>query len=98
LDCAARMQHADVETYLADDILVKVDKASMFNSLETRAPFLDQRLTEYVAALPSTVRMRNGVPKSLLKKVAADLLPAEIVTRPKRGFALPTQSWFRGDL
>ncbi len=98
LDCAASMQHVDVETYLADDILVKVDKASMFNSLEARTPFLDHHLAEYVASLHSAIRLRGGVPKSLLKQVAADLLPAEIVTRPKRGFELPTRAWLQGDL
>jgi len=70
----------------------------MFNSLETRAPLLDQYLVEYVASLPSTIRTRNGVLKYLLKKVAADLLPAEILTRRKQGFGVPIKHWFRGDL
>lgn len=98
LDITSRMQHVDVRFYLADDILVKVDKASMFNSLETRAPLLDQYLAEYVSSLPSSIRMRNGVLKSLLKKVAADLLPADILARPKKGFGVPIKHWFRGDL
>ena len=98
LDVTAQLQYVDVRTYLADDILVKVDKASMFNSLETRAPMLDQYLVEYVASLPSTIRTRNGVLKYLLKKVAADLLPAEILTRRKQGFGVPIKHWFRGDL
>ena len=98
LDITSQMQHVDVRYYLADDILVKVDKASMFNSLETRAPLLDQYLAEYVSSLPSSVRMRNGVLKSLLKKVAADLLPADILARPKKGFGVPIKHWFRGDL
>jgi asparagine synthase (glutamine-hydrolysing) len=94
----AQMQYADVETFLTDDILVKVDKASMFNSIETRAPLLDQYLVEYVASLPSTIRTHDGALKYLLKKVAADMLPAEIVTRPKQGFGVPIQHWLRADL
>jgi asparagine synthase (glutamine-hydrolysing) len=98
LDIMAQTQYVDVRTYLADDILVKVDKASMINSLETRAPMLDQYLVEYVSSLPSTIRTRNNVLKYLLKKVAANLLPAEILTRPKQGFGVPIKHWFRGDL
>ena len=98
LDMMAHMQYVDVRTYLSDDILVKVDKASMFNSLETRAPMLDQYLVEYVASLPSAMRLRNGRLKYLLKKAAADLLPAEILTRGKQGFGVPIKHWFRGDL
>ena len=98
LDIAARMQYVDVRAYLADDILVKVDKASMLNSLETRAPMLDQYLVEYVASLPSAIRTRNGVLKYLLKKVAADMLPARILTRGKQGFGVPIKHWFRGNL
>ncbi len=98
LEVTAQLQYVDVRAYLANDILVKVDKASMFNSLETRAPMLDQYLVEYVASLPSTMRMRNGVLKYLLKRVAADLLPAEILTRGKQGFGVPIKHWFRGDL
>jgi asparagine synthase (glutamine-hydrolysing) len=94
----AQMQYVDSRIYLPDDILVKVDKASMFNSIETRTPMLDQQLVEYVSSLPSTIRTRNGVLKDLLKKVAADMLPAEILTRPKQGFGPPIEQWFRSDL
>jgi len=98
LDITSQMQHVDVRFYLADDILVKVDKASMFNSLETRAPLLDQYLAEYVSSLPSSIRIHNGILKSLMKKVASDLLPADILARPKKGFGVPIKHWFRGDL
>jgi len=98
LDVRAQLQYVDVRAYLANDILVKVDKASMFNSLETRAPMLDQYMVEYVASLPSTIRTRNGVLKYLLKRVAADLLPAEILTRRKQGFGVAIKHCFRGDL
>ncbi len=97
-DVVAQMQYADVRTYLTDDILVKVDKMSMFNSLETRAPLLDHALAEYVTALSPTTRLRDGVLKSLLKKVAANILPAEIINRPKQGFGVPIKHWLRGDL
>ena len=98
LDLLAQMQYVDVQTYLPDDILVKVDKASMLNSLETRAPMLDQHLVEYVSSLPSSVRVRNGTLKYLLKQVAADLLPVETLTRRKQGFSMPIKHWFRSDL
>jgi len=98
LDMTAAMQYVDSRVYLPDDILVKVDKASMLNSLETRAPLLDQHLVEYVSSLSSKVRTPDGTLKYLLKKVAADMLPAEILTRRKQGFAAPIKHWFRGDL
>jgi asparagine synthase (glutamine-hydrolysing) len=98
LDILAQLQHADVQFYLPDDILVKVDKASMLNSLETRAPMLDQYLAEYVASLHPSLRIHNGKLKHLLKQVAKDLLPAEILARPKQGFGVPIKHWFRNDL
>ncbi|GAC1367306.1 MAG: asparagine synthase (glutamine-hydrolyzing) [Ktedonobacteraceae bacterium] len=103
LDKTARMQYVDANTYLIDDIMVKVDKASMFNSLETRAPLLDHRLAEYVASLNPALRVNNGHihdgrGKYLLQKVAAELLPASILERPKRGFAVPISRWFRKDM
>ena len=98
LDATASMQYVDARVYLTDDILVKVDKASMLNSLETRAPLLDQHLVEYVASLPSTMRLRNGMLKYLLKKIALDMVPPETVARPKHGFSVPIKQWFRGDL
>ncbi len=98
LDIPTRMQCVDVRSFLADDILVKVDKASMFNSLEIRTPLLDQYLAEYVSSLSSKTRMRNGMLKYLLKKVATNMLPAEILARPKQGFSAPIKHWFRDDL
>jgi asparagine synthase (glutamine-hydrolysing) len=94
----ARIQCVDVRTYLVDDILVKVDKMSMLNSLETRAPFLDHHLAEYVSSLSPSVRLHHGVLKGLLKQIAADMLPPEILTRRKQGFSVPIKHWFRGDL
>lgn len=98
LDITTQMQRVDSRVYLADDILVKVDKASMINSLETRAPLLDHHLAEYVSSLPSALRLRKGVLKYLLRKVAGSLLPADILERPKMGFSVPLEHWFRGDL
>src|SRR5438045_3148946 len=98
LDTVRQLQYVDVRAYLSDDILVKVDKASMFNSLETRAPLLDQHLVEYVSSLPATIRTRNNALKYLLKKAAAGIVPTEILTRPKQGFGVPIKHWFRGEL
>jgi len=98
LDTTASMQYVDAHVYLTDDILVKVDKASMLNSLETRAPLLDQYLVEYVASLPTSMRLHNGTLKYLLKKIALDMVPPETVNRPKHGFRVPIKQWFRGDL
>src|SRR5579859_106395 len=98
LDFSTRMQQVDVEVYLPDDILMKVDKASMCASLEARAPLLDYPLAEYVASLPSSVRNPGYEKKYLLKKAMRDLLPDDILARRKMGFALPVDRWLRGPL
>src|SRR5581483_3471815 len=98
LDVVTQMQYIDICNYLVDDILVKVDRASMFNSLETRAPLLDHLLAEYVCSLQPSLRMRHGTLKYLLKKVAADIVPPDILARKKQGFAVPIERWFRGSL
>ncbi len=86
------------ETYLPDDILVKVDRASMMNSLEVRAPFLDHRLAQCAYGLPDRYKLRGLTGKWLLKHVMKGKLPDDIITRAKKGFALPIASWLRGDL
>jgi len=83
-----------IRLYLQDDILVKVDRASMLNSLEVRAPFLDIDLVDFVRKLPTDMKLRGATTKYLLRKVAEPLLPAEILTRSKQGFAVPTGQWF----
>jgi asparagine synthase (glutamine-hydrolysing) len=98
LDAVTRMQYVDTRVYLPDDILVKVDRASMVNSLETRAPMLDQDLVEYVSSLPARLRVGHGVLKSLLKQVAASIVPAEILARRKTGFSMPIDRWLREKL
>ena len=89
---------ADYKTYLADDILVKVDRASMSVGLEGREPFLDHRIIEWAAQLSSSLKYNGGNKKYLLKKLAHQYLPYEMMNRPKMGFSLPLNQWFRGDL
>jgi len=94
----ARMSYLDLKTWLADDLLVKADRMSMSHSLELRVPFLDHKLVEFGMRLPAHLKLRGKTPKYLLKKLVEPLLPREIVHREKRGFPVPTQSWFREDL
>ncbi|MGE3917811.1 MAG: asparagine synthetase B, partial [Hyphomicrobiaceae bacterium] len=89
---------ADVHTYLPDDLLVKVDIASMASSLECRAPFLDHELMEWAASLPEAQRFPGGEPKGLLKRALEPLLPRELLYRPKMGFAAPIDGWIDGAL
>ena len=88
----------DVRTYLPNDLLVKVDITSMANSVEIRCPFLDHPLIEFAASLPPSVKIRGLKKKYLLKRAVADLLPEQILDRPKQGFAVPIDQWFRHDL
>jgi asparagine synthase (glutamine-hydrolysing) len=88
----------DQMTYLPNDLLVKVDIASMANSLEARSPFLDHHLIEFAASLPENIKMRGLETKSLLKKVAARLVPREVIYRRKMGFGVPIGKWFRAEM
>ncbi len=88
----------DQMTYLPNDLLVKVDIASMANSLEARSPFLDHKVIEFAASLPESMKMSGFETKSLLKKVAARLVPRDVVYRRKMGFGVPIGKWFRGDM
>lgn len=88
----------DQMTYLPNDLLVKVDIASMANSLEARSPFLDHKVIEFAAGLPVDIKMWRYKTKSLLKKVAARLVPSEVIYRRKMGFGVPIGSWFRGEM
>ncbi|MFQ5850251.1 MAG: asparagine synthase (glutamine-hydrolyzing) [Candidatus Binatia bacterium] len=94
-DPISRILMADLLNYLPDDLLVKVDIASMANSLEVRCPFLDSELVEFAVAIPWSYKVRNGDTKSLLKKTFSKLLPPEILRREKQGFAIPIDRWFR---
>src|SRR5437016_13188529 len=88
----------DIKTYLVDDILVKVDRASMANSLEVRCPLLDHRLMELIAQIPSGLKLHHGQGKYIFKKALAPVLPQSILQRRKLGFAVPLAAWFRTDL
>jgi len=88
----------DQMTYLPNDLLVKVDIASMANSLEARSPFLDHKVIEFAASLPENLKMKRFETKSLLKKVAARLVPSEVIYRRKMGFGVPIGNWFRGEM
>ena len=98
---ASPMEHVldgDLRTYLSDDILVKVDRMTMANSLEARAPLLDHELLGFCARLPFGMKMRDGRGKYLFRRVAEQLLPADILNKPKQGFAIPIAQWLRGPL
>ena len=97
-DLLSRVQYLDIKTYLADDILVKVDRASMANSLEVRAPILDHEFMELVATIPSRLKLKGKVPKYIFKETLKNILPEEILHRRKMGFAVPLASWFRNEL
>jgi asparagine synthase (glutamine-hydrolysing) len=97
-DPLSRIQYVDIKTYLVDDILTKVDRASMANSLEVRCPLLDHKLMELIARMPSGLKLRNGQGKYIFKKALERILPAPVLTRKKKGFAVPVAEWFRGEL
>ena len=97
-DPLSRIQYVDMKTYLVDDILVKVDRASMANSLEVRCPLLDHRLMELVAQIPSGLKLHNGQGKYIFKKALQGILPSDVLTRSKKGFAVPVAEWLRGEL
>ncbi len=97
-DALGLVQYLDYKTYLPDDINVKVDRASMAHSLEVREPLMDHPLVEWAATLPANLKIRGSEGKYLLKKALEPKLPAEILYRSKRGFAVPLARWFRGPL
>jgi asparagine synthase (glutamine-hydrolysing) len=97
-DLLSRIQYVDMKTYLPDDILTKVDRASMAVSLEVRAPLLDHQLMECVARIPSSLKLRHTDGKYILKKAMESVLPKDILYRKKQGFAVPLNRWFRRDL
>jgi len=97
LDPVRRYQAVDIETYLPDDILVKVDRASMAVSLETRAPLLDYRLVQYSASLPGHHNFHGYRGKRLLRSLIDGKVPPAVLNRPKRGFSMPLALWFRQD-
>ncbi len=93
-----RLLALNIDTYLLDDLLVKMDRMSMAHGLEVRSPFLDRELLEFVVRLKPGLKARGLSLKRVLKRAVADLLPKDILTRPKRGFGVPLDRWFRADL
>lgn len=93
-----KLLYSYYKTYLLDDILVKVDRASMYNSLEVRAPFLDVNVVEFLNTLPKEYKIQGYNTKRILKDVMKNKIPDEIISRPKKGFGIPLSAWLRTDL
>jgi asparagine synthase (glutamine-hydrolysing) len=98
LDGLSQLQDLDIKTYLPGDILTKVDRMSMANSLEARVPLLDHPLVEFACSVPPHLRLRAGTKKYLFKRALEGHVPAEVLSRPKQGFAVPLESWFSGSV
>lgn len=97
-DPLSRIQYVDMKTYLVDDILTKVDRASMAHALEVRVPLLDHQFIEYAATIPHDLKLRGGEGKYILKKAVRGIVPDAILDRPKQGFSIPLAEWLRNDL
>ena len=92
------MMYCDAVSYLPDDILAKVDRASMAVALETRVPFLDHRVAELAARIPLNLKVQGGCGKHIVRKLLYGMVPRELLERPKAGFAVPVGGWIKGPL
>ena len=97
-DFLSRMQQLHMETYLVDDILTKVDRASMMNSLEARVPILDHKFAELSFRIPSDLKLKGDNKKYILKEAMRPVLPDQIISHHKQGFSIPLKIWFKDDL
>ncbi len=97
-DDITKMQYLDLHTWLPGDILMKADKMTMANSLELRVPFLDKKVFEFAATIPTKYRVHNGTTKFALREAMKEILPEEVANRRKLGFPVPTRDWLRGPL
>lgn len=97
-DFISRMQQLDLNTYLVDDVLTKVDRASMANSLEVRVPILDHKVVEFAATIPSKMKINESGQKLIFKQSMSNALPSEILNHKKQGFSMPMSMWFRESL
>ena len=97
-DILSQMQMLDYKTFMVDDVLTKVDRASMMTSLEAREPLLDHKIIEYAAKIPSALKYKNKDGKYLLKKILYKYVPKELIERPKSGFQIPLDEWLKNDL
>ena len=98
LDPVSLAQLVDQNTYLPEDVLVKVDRAAMKNALEVRVPLLDHRIVELANSMPAALKLNRTTTKFILRKALAEVVPREVLTGPKRGFGIPIRHWFRGEL